>query len=232
MKVSGFFKTTLLDYPGKLAASIFLNGCNLRCPFCHNADLVLPKTNQSYIDLNYIFEVLTKRKNVLEGVCISGGEPTIHHDLHQLCSLIKDIGYSIKLDTNGTNPDTLRNLYHDGLIDYVAMDIKNSREKYSITSGCPNLELNKIDSSIDWLLNCGIDYEFRTTVVKELHNIDDFYNISLWISGAKRYFLQNYRETDSVIQPGFTSCTKHELLEFVHILKPLVPHVELREVDF
>lgn len=231
MKVSGFYKTTLIDYPEKLASSIFLNGCNLRCPFCHNGDLVLPTANQSYIDLNYIFEVLKKRKNILEGVCISGGEPTIHHDLYQLCSLIKGLRYSIKLDTNGTNPDILRSLYNDGLIDYVAMDVKNSKEKYSITTGNSNMDLTKIESSIDWLLTSGINYEFRTTVVKELHNKEDFIKIGQWISGAKRYYLQNYRESDNVIQPGFTSYTQDELLEFVHVLNPFVSLVELREVD-
>lgn len=231
MKVSGFYKTTLIDYPEKLASSIFLNGCNLRCPFCHNGDLVLPTANQSYIDLNYIFEVLKKRKTILEGVCISGGEPTIHHDLYQFCSLIKGLDYSIKLDTNGTNPDILRTLYNDGLIDYVAMDVKNSKEKYSITTGNSNMDLSKIESSIDWLLTSGINYEFRTTVVKELHDKEDFIKIGQWISGAKRYYLQNYRESDSVIQPGFTSYTQDELLEFVQVLKPMVSLVELREVD-
>lgn len=231
MNIYGLNKTTLLDYPGHLAAVIFLGNCNFRCPFCHNKNLVTEVSSKNMLSESDVFNFLEKRKNVLEGVCITGGEPTISKDLFSFIEKIKNLGYLIKLDTNGYRPDILMNLCNNGLVDYVAMDIKNSKTKYIQTAGLNSLDLNKIEDSINFLINGTIDYEFRTTIVKELHQKEDFYEIGKWISNCKAYYLQNYKETEGVISPGFSSYSKNEMSAFLEILLPLVPSTTLRGVD-
>ncbi len=231
MNIGGLNKTTLLDYPEHLAAVIFLDNCNFRCPFCHNKNLVTEVSSSEVISESDVLTFLEKRRGILEGVCITGGEPTLSKDLPAFIEKIKNMGYLIKLDTNGYRPDILKYLCDSKLIDYVAMDIKNSPKKYMETSGLNSIDLNRIEDSINFLMNGTIDYEFRTTIVKELHQEDDFLEIGKWISNCKAYYLQNYKETSGVISPGFTSYSKNELLDFQKLLLPLIPSTILRGVD-
>ncbi|MFV0341791.1 MAG: anaerobic ribonucleoside-triphosphate reductase activating protein [Anaerocolumna sp.] len=231
MNIYGFNKTTLLDYPGKLAATIFLGGCNFRCPFCHNSSLVLLSDSLERIDEDSIFHTLNTRKGILEGVCITGGEPTLSPGLDHFMQKIKDLGLLIKLDTNGSNPEKLKELVHRGLVDYIAMDIKNTKEKYLTTAGLSSFHTQSIFESVDFLLAGTVAYEFRTTVVKELHTPSDLLEIGNWIKGATAYFLQAYEDSPNTISPGFTCYSKKELHELCHMLKPYVQNVNLRGVD-
>lgn len=231
MQIHGFNKLTLLDYPGHLAATIFLGGCNMRCPFCHNASLVTKAASQPTLPPEEIISSLAKRKNILEGVCISGGEPTLYPDLPDLIKEIKALGFHVKLDTNGTNPAMLKSLVKDQLIDFVAMDIKNSRGKYSLTSGISDINLKLIEESISYLLSSPLEYEFRTTVVKEHHTNEDMLSIGQWIEGAKAYYLQQYKDSGDILSTGLSSHTKDILESFVTILTPFVKNVSLRGVD-
>ena len=231
MRISGFTKTTLLDYPGKIAATIFLGGCNLRCPFCHNAPLVLAPGKEPSHPLDEVLHFLEKRRNVLEGVCISGGEPTLDPALPSLCRKIKSLGYPIKLDTNGTNPGLLRKLAGERLIDHIAMDIKSSPENYAKAAGIPHPDLDKIRASAAWLLTDPLPYEFRTTVVRELHTEEDLRQIARWLSGARAYFLQAYRDAPQIMQPGCTACTKEEMEHYRDLLLASIPSLHLRGID-
>ncbi|MDF2586719.1 MAG: hypothetical protein K0S41_560 [Anaerocolumna sp.] len=231
MKIHGFNKTTLLDYPGHLAATIFLGGCNFRCPFCHNATLVLSPESQPTISEEELFTTLSKRQGLLEGVCITGGEPTLYPDLDLFLRKIKNLGYLIKLDTNGYNPSYLKNLIQLGLLDYVAMDIKNSKEKYGTTSGVSTLDTSKISESISLLISSDIDYEFRTTVVKEYHTIDDFRSIGAWIKGAKAYYLQAYKDSGDTLTTGLSSYSKSDLENFKEAVHPYVNSIGIRGMD-
>lgn len=228
MKIYGFNKTTLLDYPGHLAASLFLGGCNFRCPFCHNKNLVLNSEKEPYILEDEVLSYLEKRKNILEGVCISGGEPTLNIELESFIRKIKKLGLLVKLDTNGYLPDVLSSLYLDGLIDYVAMDVKSSKENYSRVAGVSLADLSRIERSVEFIKTKVKEYEFRTTVVKELHTASDFKSIGDWLEGASQYYLQSYRETENVISPIFTSYSKHELDEFCLTLQKYIKKVEIR----
>jgi len=231
MQIHGFNKTTLLDYPGHLAATIFLGGCNMRCPFCHNASLVTNLCTQTIIPEDDIYRILDKRKNILEGVCITGGEPTLNPALPQFIEKIKSFGLKVKLDTNGTNPVQLHNLVKNKLIDYVAMDIKNSKEKYFQTSGLAYIKLQLISDSISLLLEGALPYEFRTTLVKELHTREDMISIGEWIRGADNYYLQSYLNSGDIISPGLSSHTTETLKEYAFLLTPYVKHVSLRGVE-
>lgn len=231
MKIHGFNKSTLLDYPEHLAATIFLGGCNLRCPFCHNGSLVLRPYTQPVIYEEDVLAYLNKRKNILEGVCITGGEPTLYPDLPIFISKIKDTGLKVKLDTNGTNPGLVRQLIEDKLIDYIAMDIKNSKDKYGLTSGVNDLPVESIDESISLLLSGKVDYEFRTTLTNELHTKEDIVSIGNWIKGAKAYYLQSYKDSGDIISPGFTSPDKNTLLLYKNILSSYINFVDIRGVD-
>jgi pyruvate formate lyase activating enzyme len=231
MQIHGFNKLTLLDYPGHLAATIFLGGCNMRCPFCHNASLVTKVSSQPVIPVEDVFAVLAKRTSTLEGVCITGGEPTLYPDLPEFIKRIKEMGFQVKLDTNGTNPAMIKALTQDRLIDYVAMDIKNSRDKYGYTAGIPNININSIDESISYLLSSPLDYEFRTTVVREHHSEADMLSIGQWIKGAKAYYLQSYKDSGDILSPGLTSHSKDILLHFISLLTPYAAKVSLRGVD-
>ena len=201
--ISGFDKLKLLNYPGKVACTIFTKGCNFKCPFCHNSSLI-ELGNSSYM-YDEVFSYLNKRKNILEGVCISGGEPLILKN-------IKDLGLSIKIDTNGSNPDMLQELIDENLIDYVAMDIKNTFDKYEITTGC-KVNIDNIKRSINIIENSNLEYEFRTTIVKELHNKENIKNIVKMLNKKSKYYIQNFVNSDGVLNKNLSGFTKEELVE-------------------
>lgn len=226
--ICGFNKLTMVDYDGKMSATIFLGACNFRCPFCHNSGLVVDVNNADRVSFSEIYDYLKQRKNILEAVCITGGEPTLYPDLKEMIKKIKELGYLVKLDTNGTNLAIVKELYEEGLIDYVAMDIKNSFAKYPITTGKKSIDKEPIKESIEFLINSGIDYEFRTTLVKELHTIDDMKEIALMIKGAKRYYLQQFIDNGGCIVSGLHRVEKEEAYIFRDELRKTLEHVELR----
>ena len=230
MKIHGFNKLTLLDYPGKMAATIFLGHCNFRCPFCQNGGLVLNPDKEPVIPVEDVLKVLKKRQGILDGVCITGGEPTLHPDLADFIAQIKNLGYAVKLDTNGSHPKVIKDLVEQKLIDYVAMDIKNAPSRYGETAGVLHLDFSSIQESVEFLLSGVVDYEFRTTVTRELHTETEFRQIGEWIFGCKRYFLQGYQESGQVICPVFTSYTRDELEVFRDILQKKIPDVQIRGI--
>lgn len=199
MKIYGLQKLTLLDYPKKTACTIFTGGCNFRCPFCHNALLVTDLDGAESYSEEEILEFMSKRQGLLDGVCITGGEPLLNADITGFITKIKALGFCVKLDTNGTFPQKLKELIENGLVDYVAMDIKNTKEKYAQTAGVEMPGLEEIEQSIRILMQSNIDYEFRTTVVKEFHSEEDIEKIAEWIKGAKGYFLQNFEDSGNTI---------------------------------
>ena len=230
MKIAGIQKLTLLDYPGKVACTIFTSGCNFRCPFCHNASLVLPELLNDTISTEEVLSFLKKRQGVLDGICLTGGEPLINNDVFEFLTKIKDMGYFIKLDTNGSFPKKLKTLVSSGVIDYVAMDIKNSKDKYMVTSGVNDLDISSIKESIDFLISGKIEYEFRTTVVREFHDENSFKGISELIKGADKYFIQCYKESDNMISSGFSAYDENMLGSFADIVRPYVKTVSLRGI--
>lgn len=231
MKICGLQKTTLLDFPGHVAATVFTGGCNFRCPFCHNSDLLGNDASAAYSE-EEVLAFLGKRRGILEGIAITGGEPTLQPDLKDFILKARELGYRIKLDTNGYRPDILKELCEDGLVDYVAMDIKTSRERYSIVAGIPSVDMKKIEESVSFLKGGTVPYEFRTTVVKELLTADDFEKIGLWLEGCSQYFLQNFVDSENVLNPVYSSCTKEELLAFLEIVKPHIKYADLRGIDY
>ncbi|SEA86127.1 pyruvate formate lyase activating enzyme [Pseudobutyrivibrio sp. ACV-2] len=231
MLILGLQKTTLLDYPGKIASTIFTGGCNFRCPFCHNRDLVMPPNDVIAYSEDEIFEHLKAKKKVLDGVCITGGEPTLHKDLPGFIHKIKDMGLLVKLDSNGTNPDMVESLINQGLVDYIAMDIKNSKEKYNSIACMPNFDIGTIEASVELLKQERVDYEFRTTIMRECHDAEDMEAIGQWIKGAKAYYLQSYKESEQVINPIFSAHSPETLKSFVDILKNYIPNTNLRGID-
>ena len=230
MKIYGMLKLTLLDFPGKTACTLFTGGCNLRCPFCHNASLVTELSGERPIDENEIFAFLKKRTGVLEGICISGGEPLLMPDISSFIKRVRELGYLIKLDTNGTFPETLKELVLDGLVDYVAMDIKNSPEKYAETVGLENFDITPVAQSVEFLLQNNVPYEFRTTIVKELHTPQDIVSIGKWITGAQGYFLQQFKDSGNLIGSGLSACGSEELNEMLQAVVPFVPNAEIRGI--
>ncbi|MCI8327874.1 MAG: anaerobic ribonucleoside-triphosphate reductase activating protein [Lachnospiraceae bacterium] len=231
MKIYGFQKTTLLDYPGHIASTIFFGGCNFRCPYCHNSDLIIPLNQLPCISEEEIFSHLKKRQQILDGVCITGGEPTLQTDLDFFLEKIKKLGYKIKLDTNGSHPEVLKSLCEKNLLDYVAMDIKHAPSRYDEICNTQNFSIEPIMESVSFLLKGTISYEFRTTVAKELHTKEDFEQIGRWIAGANTYYLQAYRESDQVLNPIFSSYTRRELEQICSLLKKYLTHVEIRGID-
>ena len=229
MKISGFQKMTLLDFPGKVAATIFTFGCNLRCPFCHNASLVLGGAQESYTE-EEILSYLEKRKGLLDGVCITGGEPLLQDGIAEFIKSIKDLDYSVKLDTNGCYPEKLKELINSGLVDYVAMDIKNSLSKYGETVGIKNFDTAPIKESISFLINSNIDFEFRTTVVSELHTVEDIKAISEEIRGAKKYFLQSFVDSGDLIGENLSAHDKSVLKEMKAVAEQTLDIVEIRGI--
>lgn len=206
--IDGFDKLTLLNYPDKVACTIFTRGCNFKCPYCHNSSLIsLDKVNDKYEE---VISYLNKRKGILDGVCITGGEPLIHKSTKDLIKEIKNMGFLVKLDTNGSNPAMLKELIVEKLIDYVAMDIKNTFDKYEMTIGCKT-NIDNIKRSIEIIENSNIDYEFRTTIVKELHTIDDIKGIVSMLNKKSKYYIQNFRNSDGVLNKNLNGFTKEEL---------------------
>jgi len=228
MKLAGLQKLTLLDFPGHVACTVFTAGCNLRCPFCHNSELVLPERKPALMDEEEFFAFLKKRQGILEGVCVTGGEPLIQKDIAAFLRRIKDLGFAVKLDTNGCFPKILRSLVEEGLVDFVAMDIKNSPDRYAVTAGIPALDLTAVQESVAYLMSAAVDYEFRTTVAAQFHDEESFRDIAHWIAGAKRYALQEFKDSGDILTGGLTPCTTEQMQAFLSILKPLVPGAFLR----
>ncbi len=234
LKIAGLQKLTLLDFPGKVACTVFTSGCNYKCPYCHNASLVLTGNTQSsytYLDMEEITDFLEKRKGIIDGVVITGGEPTIQHGLEDMLEKIKKYDVSIKLDTNGSHPEVLKRLTAKNLIDYIAMDIKNAPEKYAETSGLPDIDLGRIEESVSFILGSGKDYEFRTTLVKGIHQIEDIKDIAEWISGAEKYFLQQFKDSGDLIVPrGLSAFSPEEMNDYADTARQFVETVELRGI--
>ncbi len=230
MKICGFQKMTMLDYPGKVACTVFTGGCNFRCPFCHNASLVTEIDESALWEEAEIIQYLYKRKGIIDGVCITGGEPLMQKDIAEFIENVKKTGMPVKLDTNGSYPDRLKELVADGLIDYVAMDIKNSKEKYPVTVGLEKYDISKVEESVGFLLSDAVDYEFRTTVVKEFHTADDIADITQWIVGAKRYFLQGFVDSGNLIGSELHAFRPQEMVEFCTLAQKNVPNTVLRGV--
>ena len=228
---AGLQKLTLLDYPGKVACTLFTRGCNFRCPFCHNASLVVRADEQPTYTNDEILAFLRKRQGILEGVAITGGEPTLMGGLYEFIAQVKDMGYSVKLDSNGTRPEVLKKLVLNGLVDYVAMDIKNSPEKYAYTCGLPSsYDLSKIEESKNFLMEGHVDFEFRTTVAKPFHTEEDFYKIGEWIKGSEKYFLQQFKDSGDIIGQEISSFNESEMENILNVLLPFVPNTQLRGV--
>lgn len=230
MKICGFNKTSLLDYPGRIACTIFLGGCNYRCPFCQNSGLVLSVAEQPEYSRDEVLKFLKKRQGILEGVCITGGEPTLSAELPDFLREIKQLGYPVKLDTNGSRPEVVKALIEEKLVDKVAMDIKTSIENYGLLTGLDAPDTEAVKETASLLMNSGLEYEFRTTVVRELHTARDFEVIGAWLHGAKEYYLQAYRDSENVLRPGFSSCTEEEMNTFRDILKRTIDRVEVRGI--
>ncbi len=230
MKIQGLQKLTLLDFPGKVACTVFTAGCNFRCPFCHNASLVVNIPKETEITQEQFFAFLQKRQGVMDGVCVSGGEPLLQPGIEDFIKKIKEMGYAVKLDTNGSFPEKLQRLVEDRLIDYVAMDIKNSREAYSITSGVEPLDIVSIEKSVSYLKEGHIPYEFRTTVVKNFHTEEEFERIGQWLLGAQKYFLQNFVDSGDLINRRVRGCTEEEMKDFLKIVQKYVPNATLRGI--
>ena len=246
MDIQGLQKLTLLDWPGRVACTIFLGGCDFRCPFCHNRDLVTGPLPAA-MDSGELLAFLAKRKGLLDGVCVTGGEPTLQKDLKDFLRKIKELGYPIKLDTNGYMPGVLWDLMQEHLIDYVAMDIKASRDNYARAAGLPHIDISRIEESIGILKSSGIPYEFRTTVVKGIHRVEEFEDIGKWIAGCPAYYLQNYEENENClyrmiqtaecddVKPGgvdpFGAFSKEELEQMEELARKYVGKVILRGVE-
>ena len=224
----GLQKLTLLDYPGNMACTVFTGGCNFRCPFCHNRSLVFLNENDSEIANEDIFDFLKNRNRILDGVCITGGEPLLHKGLKAFIQRVRDLGLKVKLDTNGSNFEKLKELIDEGLVDYVAMDIKNSPEKYAMTIGLQNYDLSEIERSKNYLLEDHVDYEFRTTIVKQFHEVSDLKKIGEWIKGAKHYYLQNFEDRGTCIVSGLGEVDADTMEQMKETVRPYVENIEVR----
>ena len=230
MKIHGLQKMTLLDFPGRVACTVFFGGCDMRCPYCHNAEL-LDGTAPAVMDDAELLAFLKKRQGLLDGVCFTGGEPLLQKDLPDFAAKVRELGYPVKLDTNGNHPDRLEKMIREDLVQYVAMDIKNSPERYAETAGLRQLDLAPIRESVRMLMEGKTDYEFRTTAVAEFHDDESFEQIGQWIKGAKRYFLQRFTDRDTVPFQGLHSPGKEQMEHWAEIIRPYVPAVELRGVE-
>lgn len=229
MVIDGLQKLTLLDFPGKIACTVFTHGCNYRCPFCHNASLVVSQ-NSEHISQDEVINFLEKRKGLLDGVAITGGEPTLQKDLKDFIKKVKSLGYLVKLDTNGSNPEILKDLIDEGLLDYVAVDIKSSPEKYTLLTGVKDLDFTQVNKTVELLKQGRVDYEFRTTVVNPLHEAEDFRKIAKWLKGCPHYYLQQFVDSGDIISEGMSAYDKDTMEEFKNIVAYTIPCVELRGV--
>ena len=230
MKIHGLQKMTLLDFPGTVACTVFLGGCDFRCPFCHNYELI-DGTAEPIMDDEKLVSFLRSRKGLIEGVAITGGEPCLHKDLPELIKKIRAEGYTVKLDTNGYHPELLKKILDEGLVEYVAMDIKNCEQKYPLTCGVESINMSVIKQSISLLMNSDTDYEFRTTVIDELHDEEDFKKIGLLIGGAKRYFLQRFTDRESVPYGNLSAPSFDKMYSLQKIAREYIPNTQLRGVE-
>ena len=231
MKISGFQKMTLLDFPGQVAATIFTGGCNLRCPFCHNALLVTDLDEAESYSEDFIISYLEKRKGVLDGLAITGGEPLLQKDIRPFIERVRRLGYKVKLDTNGCFPDRLKDLVARNLLDYVAVDVKNSKEKYAETVGVPEFSLKPVEETVAFLKKGLVPYEFRTTVVDEFHTLEDILLIGEWIEGADAWFLQNFVDSGNLIGDGLHAVPRELMFRMREEGAKYVARCELRGVD-
>ena len=227
MLIKGFQKLTLLDFPGKTACTVFTGGCNFRCPFCHNAGLVT-KMDTEIIPESEVFEHLKKRQGILDGIAITGGEPLLQGDIEEFFRKVRELDYAIKLDTNGSFPEKLQSIIENNLCDYVAMDIKNSKEKYAETIGINNFGISNIEKSVEILKKGKVPFEFRTTVSKNFHTIKDIENIGKWIAGTENYYLQNFVDSGNLIDSNTEGVSKEEMKEMLEAVKKYVPNADIR----
>lgn len=230
MKIGGIMKMTLLDYPGRIACTVFLEGCNFRCPFCHNSQIV-DCSSADEMSGEEFFAFLRKRQGLLDGVCVTGGEPLLTDEIFGFLKEIKDLGYDVKLDTNGSFPERLKRIVAEGLCDYVAMDIKNSPEKYSETSGCKGITFESVKESIEFLKNSQMPHEFRTTVVKDFHGVEDIAEIAKIIGVDESYFIQPFRDGETVIQSGLSEFETDEIKELIESARRYAPMTEVRGIE-
>ena len=232
MLIKGLQKLTLLDFPEKMACTVFTFGCNLRCPFCHNASLVLTeRADDTCIPEEEFFSFLQKRRGILEGVCITGGEPTLQPDLPAFIRKVRELGFAVKLDTNGARPAMLKSLVSEGLLDYVAMDVKNSLALYPETVGISTFDTTPIEESMDFLLEGHVPFEFRTTLVKGLHTSESVAEIGKRLAGTERFFLQTFEDSGDLIDggdSGLASFTPAETEALLRILRGYVPNAQIR----
>ena len=230
--IAGLQKMTLLDFPGKVACTLFLQGCNFRCPFCHNSEL-LPNQGQPLMDTEAFLSFLSKRKGLLDGVCVTGGEPTLCSELPKLLADIKALGFAVKLDTNGSRPDALKALVEAGLVDYVAMDVKNCPGRYAETVGLPKYDLGKVEESLRFLMTGSVPYELRTTVVKQFHDDEAMAQMGAWLASLsdkkpQALFLQKFVDRDSVIFAGLLPPESADLEHYSSILSQYVEKIAIR----
>ena len=234
MEIGGLQKLTLIDFPGKLAGTVFLIGCPFRCPFCYNLELVMPELIEKHAQRGHpisqkdFFNFLREKKGLLEGVCITGGEPTANSDLPDFCQKIKEMGFLVKLDTNGSSPEMLKKLIDEKLVDYVAMDIKGPKERYSEFAGV-KVDIKKIQKSIDILKEGRVDYEFRSTILSKIHTKEDIIEMAKWIRGAKKYYLQNFRP-EKTIDPAFEKIKPYPQEYLLEIQKAISPFFETCQI--
>ena len=229
MRLGGIQKLTLLDYPGTVACTVFTLGCNMRCPFCHNSLLVTKTDEAEEYPVEDFFAFLEKRRGILDGVCVTGGEPLIHSDAGEFIAKIKALGYKVKLDTNGSFPEKLEEILKSGNVDYVAMDIKNSPEKYAETVGIPGFDVSKIQRSIEIIRSSGVEYEFRTTVVSPLHNAESIAGAAQMVKGSPKYFLQNFVDSGNLINgEGMGALPVEELERALTKAKDFIPQAQIR----
>lgn len=232
MRICGLQKLAMVDFPGRLAATVFTGGCNLRCPFCHNALLVNRlEENPETHSVEEVLSFLKSRRGLLDGVVLSGGEPLLQPDAADLLAAVKDLGFAVKLDTNGCFPEALADILDRRLADYVAMDIKNRLEKYPRTVGLPDFDTRPIEESVRLLQSSGVDYEFRTTVVRELHTAEDLLAIGHWLEGAPRYFLQPFVDSGSLVGSGCSAPDPLRVKELADLVRPFFGSVGLRGMD-
>ena len=231
MHIHGLQKLAMVDYPGKLAATVFTGGCDLRCPFCHNALLVTRLAETPEIPEREVLDFLSSRKGLLDGVVLTGGEPLLQPDAADFLRKVRALGFAVKLDTNGCHPAALADILDQGLADYVAMDVKNSPRRYGETVGVPDFDLAPVEESVRLLQRSAVDHEFRTTLVRELHSEADLDAIAAWLEGAPKYFLQNFVDSGNLIGQGYHGFSLEELRAFAERMRPHFGAVELRGVE-
>ena len=231
MQIHGIQKLTLLDFPGHTACTVFTGACNFRCPFCHNASLVLNPSQQPLVPEKDVLAYLASRKGLLDGVCITGGEPTLQEDLLEFMGKVKALDLAVKLDTNGWDPETLAMIVENGFADYVAMDVKSSRERYAEACGLKQFDTAQVEESVKLLKKAIVPYEFRTTVVRELHDTAVMEAIGEWLGDVPRYFLQNFKDSGDLLTHSCTGCSPSEMQALLAAVRQYIPSAELRGVS-